>query len=144
MAGIAAGVARKSKMSDGGSAVADALQRSMCLAPAGEKVAVITVNDALSEHNGPCPDYGNVCEIGHYSVEDDEYVDNAVHRRYLRAPLPLDREYDLNKGYENALRRIFPSRSSHLLHWVRLHKDKVVSPPSSDEERPSSTLEAQR
>ncbi|KAL3210694.1 hypothetical protein MRX96_008643 [Rhipicephalus microplus] len=128
-------------MSDGASAISDALERSMCLAPAGEKVAALTLGDALSEHGGPIPNYREVSEIGHFSVKDEEYVDSAVQRRYLRKPFPQSCEWDLNKGYESALRRNFPSRSSHLLNWVRLHKDKVLSAPSPDEERPSTALE---
>ncbi|KAH8009311.1 hypothetical protein HPB51_014447 [Rhipicephalus microplus] len=119
-------------MNDGALAVEDA----------GEKVAVLTVSDELSEHDGPIPDYGEVSEIGHFSVKDDEYVDSAVLRRYLRVPFPESRKWNLNKGYGNALPRMFDSgSSSHLLHWVRLHKDKLVSPPSPDLERPSTSLE---
>lgn len=141
MAGIAAGVAGNSKASDGGSALADALQRAICLDPVGEKVAVLT--DALSGGNGPCPDYGEVCEIGHFCVENDEYVDSAAYKRYLRVSFPPRHEWDLDKGYSRAHRRIWPSRGGHLLHWVRLNKDKLVSPPPSDEERHPTALEAQ-
>ncbi|XP_049527986.1 decapping and exoribonuclease protein-like isoform X2 [Dermacentor silvarum] len=130
-----------------GSAAADALHRGIGPVPAGQHVAVMTVRDALTACTDELAAYGVPCEIGHYSVQGEqrEYVDSAVQKRYLRTPIPSTPNWDLNSGYENAQRRVRESMSPthNLLRWIILNKDKVVT-PSSDEERPSSSLEAER
>lgn len=138
------GAATKSEMSDGASAQAGALQATMSPALAGERVAVLTVEEALSERDGPIPDYEQVHVIGDFSVEGDRYIESAAHRRYLRKPPPDRTEQDLNVGYENVSPRMPATETSHLLYWISRHKDKVVSPPSPDEERPSTALEAEK
>ncbi|XP_054922288.1 decapping and exoribonuclease protein-like [Dermacentor andersoni] len=123
-----------------GSAAADAVHRGIGLLPAGQRVAVITVREALTRWTEDFAGYGVPCEIGHYSVQGErrEYVDGAIQKRYLRTAIPLNPDWDLNTGYENALRRMGESSlpTHNLLRWVMLNKDKVVSPSSQEAKSP--------
>nr|XP_054922864.1 decapping and exoribonuclease protein-like [Dermacentor andersoni] len=133
-----------------GSAVADAVHRGIGHLPAGhrgiglipavERVAVLTIREALTLWTDDFAAYGVPCEIGHYSVQGEqcEYVDSAIQKRYLRAVIPWNSNWDLNTGYENAqLRTGEGSPSTHnLLRWIMLNKDKVVTPSSQEAESP--------
>ncbi|XP_065297556.1 decapping and exoribonuclease protein-like [Dermacentor albipictus] len=123
-----------------GSAVADAVHRGVGPLPAGQRVAVITVREALTGWSEDFAAYGVPCEIGHYSVQGEqrEYVDGAIQKRYLRASIPLNPDWDLNTGYENVLHRTGEGSppTHNLLRWVMLNKDKVVTPSSRAAECP--------
>ncbi|XP_075553495.1 decapping and exoribonuclease protein-like [Dermacentor variabilis] len=123
-----------------GSAAADAVHRGIGPLPAGQRVAVITVREALTGWSEDFAGYGVPCEIGHYSVkgEQREYVDGAIQKRYLRASIPLNPDWDLNTGYENASHRTGEGSlpTHNLLRWVMLNKDKVVTPSSREAECP--------
>ncbi|XP_065297553.1 decapping and exoribonuclease protein-like isoform X2 [Dermacentor albipictus] len=123
-----------------GSASADAVHRGIGLLPAVERVAVITVREARTGCTEDFAGYGVPCEIGHYSVQGEqcEYVDGAIQKRYLRASIPSNSDWDLNIGYEYAQHRTGESSPSthNLLRWIMRNKDKVVTPSSQEAESP--------
>ncbi|KAL1417854.1 hypothetical protein MTO96_026494 [Rhipicephalus appendiculatus] len=120
------------------SAAVDAHYHALCSDPAGEQVAAMSVREAVSLCQDGPPRYGAPREIGHYSIladgDDFEYADGDVAKRYLRARIPFRPMWNLNDGYESAVRASWISLTPAecLLRWIIRNKGKVVASSTNE------------
>ncbi|XP_077536456.1 decapping and exoribonuclease protein-like [Haemaphysalis longicornis] len=110
----------------------------------GDYVATLSVRDTASRSAGEFPNYSKPRLIGCYSQvgEQKRWVDGPAMLKYLRMPSrPDELHWDLNIGYEMAIRRDFLKSDMlySLLRWLACHRHQC-SPNAVVEPRPEKTF----
>lgn len=104
-------------------------------ATTGDHVASMTVYDTVDWWRGESPRFGEPREIANFSRVGREglYVDSSVQRKYLIAEIPVKPLWDLNHGYDTAIRRDWTRKrvAYGLYRSVLQNIDILAQSPSS-------------